>query len=502
MKNKTIIIMGGGSAGWISALYILRRASLNDLNLKVKIVASKDIGTIGVGEGTTPVFADFIEDICNISKEEFLRETKGSIKYGIKFANWNFDNEFYYHPFSLDNHYIKSDKTEYQKRFDFIQYAINEELTYSQENLQRKLIGFQYDLLEENKVSFDIIPTNYAYHFDASLLIKFLRKKCLEYKNFSEIDGNITKVNYDDKYYIKNILIEKSKIIGGDFFINCLGLDSKNVLDKEYFDFKYYDKFILNNSAFAIQVKNTGKEKIEPYTTSTAEKCGWSWKIPQYEKIGYGYVYSNQFGDDEEKIYDSLVKTYDIEEKNIFKTKKVNFKSFYNKKQIYKNCLSLGLSSGFVEPLEATSIHMTIVSLNSFFGMLVSGKYSCEESRNIFNSGLSLFWENTFKFIIFHYFTNNPINAYWKHYLDIKEKSIFDFYDRYKDDDNTLIFTKFNYYIVSLGMKMKDQKYSFQKEIYLKNKVETYFRIYEKIDSGTLPTVKNFLNKVNPLKYT
>ena len=496
MRNITIVIMGGGTAGWVSALYLLKKSSVNNLNLKIKLVASEDIGTIGVGEGTTPLFTEFIENICNISREEFLKETKGSVKFGIKFSNWNFDDENYYHPFSLDNQYTNLQKEDYYNRFEFIQFAINE-LNYSQEDLQRKLLGFQYDLLEENKVSFDIIPTNYAYHFDASLLIKFLRKKCLEYKNFSEVEGIISKVNYNEHNYIKSISIKESKTINGDFFINCLGFKSDSILDREYFNFKYYDEFILNNSAFAIQVKNTKEDVIEPYTTSTADEYGWTWKIPQYEKTGYGYVYSDQFINDEDKIYDSLIKTYNIKEENIFKTRKVKSKAYYNKKQLHKNCLTLGLASGFVEPLEATSIHMTIISLNSFFGLLICGKHSCEISIRIFNSRLSLFWESVFKFIVFHYFTNNPINNYWKHYLEIKEKNIFDFYERYKDDDNTVVFSKFNYYLISLGMKMKDQKYSFQKEIYLRNNVESYFSIYEKLHSDNLPTMNKILNNVN-----
>jgi tryptophan 7-halogenase len=280
MKNKTIVIMGGGTAGWISALYFLNKSRDLNLNLKVKLISSNDIESIGVGEGTTPLFTNFIENICEINRKEFLKETKGSFKFGIKFDNWNFDNNYYYHLFDSDSNYESKDK---KLDYDFIQYAINNNIDVSQEILQKKLHGIPFDLLENNKISLNI-NDSYAYHFSAKLVVSFLMKKCLEFQEFEYIQGTIRKVNYKEDGYIKNILIEENKTIEGDFYINCLGFKSENILSNEYFENEYWDNYILNNSAFAIQVKNSVLENLEPYTTSTAQEYGWTWKIPQYEK--------------------------------------------------------------------------------------------------------------------------------------------------------------------------------------------------------------------------
>ena len=487
--------MGGGSAGWISALYFLNKSKEHNLNLKIKLISSNEIGTIGVGEGTTPIFTEFINNICKISEREFLKETKGSFKFAIKFDNWNFDNDYYYHQFSESSIYENIDK---EMDYKFIQYAINENLNIPQKILQKKLLGCSFDLLEKNKISLNI-NSRYSYHFSASLLISFLRKKCLKFENFYNIEGIIDNIYYDKTGFIEKIKIDSGQEILGDFFVNCLGFKSNSLINQEYFDIQNWDNYILNNSAFAIQVKNTSTEVIEPYTTSTAQEYGWSWKIPQYEKTGYGYVYSDHFIDDEDKLYNSLLKTYNIKEKNVFKTRVVKSKPYYNKKQLHKNCLSLGLASGFVEPLEATSIHMTLTSLNLLFDMIEEEIEINQKYINVFNSKLEKRWKNVFKFIIYHYFTNNPINDYWKHYKNIQENEIFDFSEKYQIR-NDLVFSKKNYFDIGLGMKIQDYYYTFLNEKYLKEGFCDYLNYEYTFNCKSLWSHKEILNNINQNK--
>jgi len=492
MKNNTIIIMGGGTAGWVSALYFLNGSKNLNLNLNVKLISSNDIEPIGVGEGTTPIFKKFIEKTCKIDKKEFLKETKGSFKYGIKFDNWNFDSEYYYHLFSSSTSHENKNR---DLDHDFIQYVINEKLNISQKILQKKLVGGFFDLLENNKVSLNI-NSGYAYHFSANLIIPFLKKKCLEFDEFEYIEDTIKNITYNQEGFIKNILTKENQEISGDFFVNCLGFKSTHILDQEYFNIENWDKYILNDSAFAIQVKNSPIEIIEPYTTATAQEYGWSWKIPQYEKTGYGYVYSSDFINDEDKLYDNLLKTYKIKEKDIFKTRVVKSKPYYNKKQLYKNCLSLGLASGFVEPLEATSIHMILVGLNVFFNMIENEVELNQKYIDIFNLKLEKKWENAFKFIIFHYFTNDPINDYWKHYKNIQKNNVFNFYEK-NQNQNDNVFSKYSYFSVSLGMKMKDFYYDFSREKYLKENIYDYLKIQTNIDCTCLYSHNEVLNNIN-----
>lgn len=482
--------MGGGTAGWVSALYFLNKSKDLCLDLKIKLISSNKIEPIGVGEGTTTIFTDFIENICKIDKKEFLKETKGSFKYGIKFNNWNFNNEYYYHTFretNVENHKI-------------IQHCINNELNIPQKDLQSKLLGFVFNLMESNKFS---TKSNYAYHFNSSLLIPFLRKKCTEFEQFEYIEGIIKNISYDEIGFINSLRVDNGKKISGDFFVNCLGFKSTNILNEEYFDIENWNNYILNDSAFAIQVKNSSEEIIEPYTTSTAQEYGWCWKIPQYEKTGYGYVYSSDFIDNQDKFYNDLLKTYNIEEKDVLKTKVVKSKPYFNKKQLHKNCLSLGLSSGFIEPLEATSIHMTLLSLNVFFELielkLIKNKKDLVGNYvDAFNSILYKDWKNVFKFIIYHYFTNNPINDYWKHYKNIQKNNVFDFYEKYYSIG---VFSNISYFQVSLGMKIKDYYYSFAKDVEFKKNIKKYFYNVGLYNCDNLESIKEILTKINLNKF-
>lgn len=487
--------MGGGTAGWVSALYFLNKSKDLNLNTKIKLISSNEIEPIGVGEGTLPSFVDFIEKICKIDKKEFLKETKGSFKYGVKFDNWNFDNQYCYNLVIGRTSYDTTNYQDQKLSWDFIQYIINNDINIPQKSLLKIIIGESYDIIENNKIALSILPT-YAYHFSASLLIPFLKKKCLEFENFEHIEGTIKNISYDETGFINNLKINNNQEISGDFFVNCLGFKSNTLLSNEYFDIENWDNYILNNSAFAIQVKNSPNETIETYTTAKAQEYGWCWKIPQYEKTGYGYVYSDNFINNEDKLYNDLLKTYNVKEKDIFKTKVVKSKPFFNKKQLHKNCLSLGLASGFVEPLEATSIHMTLTGLITFFGMVENEIEINSKYINIFNEKLEKVWKNVFKFIIHHYFTNNPINDYWKHYKNIQNSNVFNFYEKYTDN-NVSPFNSHTYFLVSLGKRMKDYYYGFPHEKYLKDNLKNFLRIDKTIDINELCSHNEALNEIN-----
>lgn len=495
--KKNIIILGGGTSGFISALFFLKR------NYNVKLISSDKIGIIGVGEGGTLALSTFVSQ-CDIGEVEFLNKTKGSYKYGIKFNNWNFNEEYFYHLFN-DTGSIH-EKCYTQLDYDFIQFAINNDIDIDNKILQKKLHGIAFDQLESNDIKYLSYNTACnSYHFDAFSLIRFLSEKCSEFENFTHFNEEIKKVNYNENGYIKNVVIGEIEVTG-DFFINCLGFNSKNILNEEYREIFNYGDFILNNSALAIQVKNSESDDIEPYTTSTAHEYGWSWKIPQYEKTGYGSVYSDAFVNDEQTLYDNLISTYNISEKNILRTKKLKFDSFVNKRQLHKNCLSLGLSSGFLEPLEATSIHLTLNSLLIFEDMISSiGLVDLNYTR-IFNQKMNNLWDDAFKFILFHYFTNNQINDYWRHYKNIQKNNIFNFNDKYFDLDagtgREKIFGKYSYFSIALGLKIKDYYYSFSRERYLKENAYNYFHFENKFilnEGDSHYSHKNLLKKINTI---
>lgn len=490
IKDKTIVIMGGGTAGWVSALFFLSKSKRFNYNNRVILISSDEIGSIGVGEGTTPIFKTFLENDCGINENEFLYKVGGSIKYGIKFDNWNFDKKYYYHTFK------PSSQLE-EKTYNFCQYAVNKNLEQYETNIQRKINGILYDLMEENKVSELFSGASYSYHFAADRLISFFTEKCNQHKNFSHISGTIGEVMYSENGYLKGLNLKNNYKIFGDIFINCLGFSGKDILDNDYYDIDYWNDKLINNSAFAIQVKNSKESVLEPYTISTAQNCGWTWKIPQYEKTGYGYVYSDKFVDNEDSLLDDIIKTYSIHENNIFKTKKLKFLPFYNKKQLNKNCLSVGLSSGFIEPLEATSIHMTILGLKNYLDIAEDVEDFNEKYVNSFNSIILSYWKSVFKFIIFHYFTKNSINDYWKHYNELKKSSEFSFIpEKYFDDFNG-VFNVFSYNSISFGLKIEDYIKIFGKERYLSKFICEYFSEDLKVNIKSFKSLNEVLKEIN-----
>lgn len=442
LENKKVIIMGGGTAGWTSALNFLHHSEYNNLNITVQLVASENIGTIGVGEGTTPYYNQNMERYCKISRKEFLEQTKGSLKYGIKFENWNFDEKYYYHMFSGSRCGIEE--------YLMSHLSIDRDLDISDQEIQRRIHGdLGFYILENGKIPFEDLETyGYSYHFSAELLIEFLKAKCLCFDNFSYQEGKIEEILYLDNGYMETLCLENDLKLHGDFFVNCLGFNSSNIIAKEYFDITFWDDYILNNSAFAIQVKNEEDEELDFYTTSSAKEYGWTWKVPQYEKTGYGYVFSDQFITDGDKLIDDIIKTYNIKPSNIIGSRLVKSKPYVNKKQIHKNCLSIGLSSGFVEPLEATSLHLTIMSLQHFYQMV----HNDITSQFNFNKIMESEWNSVFEFIVYHYYTKSPINDYWKYYADIKNKNKLPFTSLLFGNEYGM-FQKENYLLISLGMK-------------------------------------------------
>ena len=475
--------MGGGTAGWISALHFLTK----NHTFNVKLISSSKIGTIGVGEGSTPFLKNFIDETCD--KFDFIKETKAGLKYGIKFNNWNFDNEYYYHTFTNNKNYEK------HVDYDFIQHIINEDLDVSTKTLQKKIHGVNYDLLESGRITLG--GDDHSYHFSANLIISYLKGKCLDYDRFEYLDAEIKEVSYNDSGYIKKLRLDYDTYIEGDFFVNCLGFSSTKVLSEEYFGIEDWSDYILNDSAFAIQVTNSEGEILDPYTTCTAQDYGWSWKIPQYEKTGYGYVFSSKFIDDEDKLYDDLIKTHNISKENVFKTKTVRSKPYFNRKQIHKNCLSVGLASGFIEPLEATSIHMTLANLKLFQSLIDNLNIVDYTHSQTFNRRIKEEWTNILKFVVFHYFTNNPKNDYWKYYSKIEEDDVFGFYEKYLDEDHSKgMFADVNYRQVSLGLRKKDYSLTFEKEKYVIDNYNNFLN-FDSYFNGDISTHNDILKQIN-----
>ena len=342
---NNITIVGGGSAGWMTAAALSRMFGTTH---KITLIESEEIGIIGVGEATIPSIHLF-HQLLGLDENEFLRETKGSIKLGIEFVNWYEVGHRYMHAFGT----IGKDTGMVQ----FHNYWLKSYLNDPKDDLWKYSLNYQaakhnkFERPEKvNCAPLDGMP--WAYHFDASLYAKYLRKYA-EAKGVKRIEGKIVDTKLDaETGYIANVVMENGTEVDGDLFVDCSGFRSLlmgKALGVKFLD--YTDILPVNRACY---VPCEGVSPITPYTRATAQDAGWSWRIPLQHRIGNGYVYCADYISDDEAC-SVLLRNLDgpaLADPNI-----VKFGAGRREYSFHKNCVAIGLSNGFLEPLESTAIH-------------------------------------------------------------------------------------------------------------------------------------------------
>lgn len=388
---NSILVVGGGTAGWMVAAALAK--VLKTSNCRIALVESEQIGRIGVGEATIPSLAVFNKTL-GIDERDFMRSTQATFKLGIDFINWDQLGKSYIHPFSqygsdMDNvpffHYWQKAKelgiTPELDEFSLAVQACKENRFMRAQNIPNSPLG---------KIS-------HAYHLDATLYAEYLRAYS-ENLGVERIEGKITDVHqHENNGYIKGVTLENGDTIEADFFMDCSGF--KGLLIEETLNTGYEDWSHYLPADSAIAVPSTKVEPLTPYTKSIAHASGWQWRIPLQHRTGNGIVYSNRFmSDDEAK--DILLKNLDgtpLSEPRIIKFQTGKRKKIWN-----KNVVSVGLASGFVEPLESTSIYL-VQSVISKFLALFPQKTGFQAIQDKFNANIDWDYESIRDFIILHY---------------------------------------------------------------------------------------------------
>lgn len=445
------VIIGGGTAGWISALY-LKKFFPDNL---ITVIESSEIGILGAGEGTTPHFIfEFLEDV-GISINDFIKNTKATIKNGIKFTNWHGDGDYYFHPFS-DGPTSKYTEENNIFAIDFIANGKNlKEICLSDLcSLNNKLKHYH-----END-SFQV-KGNFALHFDARLTANYLKEVAIS-RGIVHIDDKVvSSIHNDVNFKITNILLESGNNIECDFVVDCTGFSRKligGVFKEKWIDYK---NSLPVDRALPFFIPNES-EIIPPYTESIAMKYGWVWKIPVQGRFGCGYVFDSDYVSDEEIKNEIIEKFGQVEIPRFFSFKAGCFENTWS-----KNCVALGLSAGFIEPLEATSIWVTIASLKRLLQKYVNGIVNDDETeKKLYNNFVRAVNEEIKDFIQLHYLTNRNDTPFWKEYRTKNRisKNIKD-YDSLKTVDEILehskkTFTTFSIDIYSVydGVKIYDRE--------------------------------------------
>lgn len=391
---KSICIVGGGTAGWMAAT--LLSSALRGSNIKITVVESPDIATVGVGESTVPSMMDFVK-VSQINLKEFIQATSATFKLGIRFDDWLMKGESFFHPFGKVGKDING--------FDFYQAWLK---SLADGKITRWDDYSPNAVMAENE-RFTLPPqehqnwvlSNYAHalHLDAIKVASYLRDLCHK-RGVTRVEATVKDANLDSKGFVESISLDSGAAIHSDFFIDCTGFKGLLIEQSMQVGFEDWSQYLPCDRAVTVQTEQVGEPL--PYTVSTALDSGWSWKIPLQHRTGNGYVFSSQFCDDNEAV-DTLVNN--ISGKMLHEPRIIPFVTGKRKKIWRNNCLALGLASGFLEPLESTAIHLVYKTLVHFIKHFPDVDFDSDNEKE-FNKKIDADYEEIRDFIILHYCTS------------------------------------------------------------------------------------------------
>lgn len=481
---KTIAIAGGGTAGWMTAA-AFSKAFKNDL-YRIILIESDDIGTVGVGEATIPSISLF-NNLVGINEFEFLKFCKGSYKYGIEFEGWSTLDSCYMHPFgqygksiqNLQFHHYWRKLFDLGKAKPLSEYALSIRAAY--QNKFAKPANIKDSPL--NSLS-------HAYHMDAGLYAQMLRK-ISERQGVERIEDKIENVVVDDTNgNISRLQLAKYGEVNADFYIDCTGFRSLllgKTLQVPYVDWSHFlpcDR--------AITVATEKLNPLPPYTQAKALEAGWKWRIPLQHRTGNGYVYSSAFSSEsqaESRLLEHCPQVLPGAEPKLIKFTTGMRKSFWD-----KNCVAIGLSSGFMEPLESTSIFLIQSAISKLLALFPSsGSDSWEPEQNKFNEQLTYEFEYIRDFLILHYkATERDDSEFWKYCknMDIPAR-LTEKIDLYKNGgrifrENGELFGEISWLAVMEGQGIKAQGYNSMVDAFSTETIEKLLSQFDEVIGNSL----------------
>lgn len=409
---REFVIVGGGAAGYIAAATLSKLLLKTPLGgYKVTLIESSDIGIIGVGEATIPSVQDLLS-FLNIDEADFVRETNATYKLAIRFDDWAHLNHTYYHPFGELGPMIEN----VQLHQHWLSSRVNDKSLPPLQSLSIcSMAAEKCKFMKPDKSNQSVLNwLSYAYHFDAGLVADYLKGYSTS-KGLNHIVGTINGVKKDDEGYIKTLVLKDGREISGDFFFDCSGFIGLLIEKELGSPFEDWTKWLPVNRAIAMPCESVSP--LTPYTLSKARRAGWTWRIPLQNRIGNGYVYSSDF-ETEESAHELLSSA--IDGKPLADPRYINFKAGRRREQWVKNCLSVGLASGFIEPLESTAIHLVIGSMFRFFDHFPRNR-NLETVRQAYNARGIREIEEIRDFIIMHYCTSKRDDTeFWRYVTNME----------------------------------------------------------------------------------
>ena len=396
-RIKKYLIAGGGTAGWMTAAILAK--TMGDV-IDVTLVESETIGTVGVGEATIPPLLAF-NQLLGINEADFMRATQATFKLGINFENWKDVGEAYFHSFGFTG------KDHWTCGFQHFW------IRGRNQGIAHRYAEYCLEVIAAEQEKFAQLPDqglNYAYHLDASRYAKFLRN-IAEENGVMRKEGKIQSVNLDtESGFIKSVSLEEGAELKADFFFDCTGFRSLLMGQALHVGYDDWTHYLPCDSAIAVQTKSM--EPSKPYTRSIAHDAGWQWRIPLQHRTGNGLVYCSRYLDKDaalERFLDN------IEGDTLSNPLHIRFTTGARRKQWEKNCVVLGLASGFMEPLESTSIHLIQRSVLRFLQLMpIDGV--CSNDIDEFNEQTFEDMDKIRDFLILHYcVTKRRDSPFWRY---------------------------------------------------------------------------------------
>jgi tryptophan 7-halogenase len=393
---RRVVIAGGGTAGWTAAAALAQQ--LGPL-LDITLVESEEIGTVGVGEATIPTIRNF-HALLGINEREFMSATQSTFKLGISFENWARNGDRYIHAFG------DIGKTTWMGGFHNMW-------------LMAKAAGFGGDLgdycfehqaaVADKFAISESAPMNYAFHLDAGLYAKFLRRQ-FEPKGVKRVEGKIASVvQNSESGFVEALVLESGQRIDGDFFIDCTGF--RGLLIEQTLKAGYEDwrQWLPTDSALAVQTPSANR--LPPYTRAISRSAGWQWRIPLQHRVGNGLVFCSSHMTEEQaraELAANLVGT------PLFEPRLIRYVTGRRRKVWDKNVVAMGLAAGFMEPLESTSIHLIQIAVTRLIKMFPFGGNFDALAAN-YNAQTNIELERIRDFIVLHYkLTERDDTPFWR----------------------------------------------------------------------------------------
>ena len=399
---RKLVIVGGGTAGWMTAAALV---TLFGEQLEIRLIESEEIGTVGVGEATIPQIRLFNATL-GLDENEFIRETQGSFKLGIEFDGWLREGEAYMHAFGpiggrdlglvpFYHYWLKQHQA--GQAGPLGDYTFNSVAAYQNRFLR-----------SANIPNSPLSNVHHAFHFDAGLYARYLRKLA-EAKGVKRIEGKVVDVGVNgESGHIEWLQLESGEQVAGELFVDCSGFRGLLIEQTLHTGYQDWRRWLPCDRAMAVPCRSV--EPLTPYTRSIARPAGWQWRIPLQQRIGNGLVYCSEFISDDEAA--ALLLSH-LDGEALAEPKPLRFVTGMRNQFWNKNCIAIGLSSGFMEPLESTSIHFIQSSIGKLVALFPQAGFSQTEIDE-YNRQLQFEFIRSRDFLILHYFANQRPEPFWQ----------------------------------------------------------------------------------------